>query len=126
MAKQRLPLHQRFHLAAALILALGLVGAAVVYLAAPAPDSALLAEELMRKQYDFQLERMGGKALVLTTQFTQWFASLWHGRQLAYTLAALSTAAALACFWIGRRLAAGAAHDAAAPTAETPSPAREK
>jgi hypothetical protein len=102
--KPPLPVHLRFHYAGAAILAAGLAGAALIYLLTPAPGGAELADELMRRQYEFQLERMGGKALVLTTQFTQWFASLWHGQKLAYTVAALSTVAALACFWIGGRL----------------------
>jgi hypothetical protein len=37
---------------------------------------------------------------VLGNDIQQWFAGLWHGRHLAYTLAVLSFVVALALFFI--------------------------
>ncbi len=102
--KSPLPVHLRFHYSGAAILAAGLVSAVLIYILTPPPGELQLADEMMRRQYEFQLERMGGKALVLTAQFSQWFGSLWHGQNLAYTVAALSAVVALVCFWIGNRL----------------------
>jgi hypothetical protein len=42
---------------------------------------------------------LGGKFAVLTAEFNDWFASLWHGRALAGTVAVLAVAIAAACFW---------------------------
>jgi len=52
------------------------------------------------KKSQYQLELYGGKANVLATDIQQWFTGLWHGRHLAYTLAVLTFAAAIACFFI--------------------------
>ena len=38
---------------------------------------------------------------VLFDEFNRWFASLWHGRTLAYTIAVLAIAIAVACIRIG-------------------------
>lgn len=46
------------------------------------------------KAYELQMENIGGKADVIATAITDW----WHGRKLAYTLAALSLAGFLLCF----------------------------
>lgn len=37
---------------------------------------------------------------VYMAEFDQWFSGLWHGRPLAYTIAVLAVAIALACFWV--------------------------
>jgi hypothetical protein len=52
--------------------------------------------------YRHNIELMGGKFAVYADQFNEWFASLWHGRELAYTVAVLSVAVALVCFLAGR------------------------
>jgi len=49
---------------------------------------------------------MGGKFAVYADQFNQWFASLWQGRALAYTVAVLAVAIALMCFLAGRLMSA--------------------
>ena len=60
---------------------------------------ALTAAAYNTKKAQDELERYGGKANILATDLEQWFAGLWHGRHLAYTLAALTLAAALAIFY---------------------------
>ena len=55
------------------------------------------------KRYRSDLERIGGKAAVFADDLNRWFAGLWQGRRLAWTIASLSTIAALGCGWMGRR-----------------------
>jgi hypothetical protein len=52
------------------------------------------------KKSEYQLELYGGKANVLAADIQQGFTGLWHGRHLAYTLATLTFAVALALFFI--------------------------
>jgi hypothetical protein len=42
------------------------------------------------KAYTRNLEVYGGKANVLATGLRRWFVGLWHGKALAFTVAALS------------------------------------
>ncbi|HEX4329013.1 MAG TPA: hypothetical protein VH105_19645 [Burkholderiales bacterium] len=99
-------LPQRFIAAGALILAIGLACAGYVYWSAVDDSAEQLAQDMIHgKQYDFQLERMGGKAMVLMAQFNDWFGSLWHGKPLAAILAGTSLVVGLGCIWVGRRLA---------------------
>lgn len=99
------PIHRRFDLAGTLILVVGLVIAVVIYATASDESSAVPSQALANtKRYGYELERIGGKAAVLAVEFNQWFESLWHGRQLASTVALLSLALALGCFWIAHVL----------------------
>lgn len=99
------PIHSRFDLAGTLILVVGLVIAAVIYVTAADDNSAAVNQELTNtKRYEYELERIGGKAAVLAAEFNQWFESLWHGKQLASTVAFFSIAVALGCFLIAHVL----------------------
>jgi hypothetical protein len=60
---------------------------------------ALMAQARDTKGYQGQMEYLGGKANVLGSEVTSWFVGLWHGRNLAYTLAVLTLAVALLCFY---------------------------
>ncbi len=62
--------------------------------------NALMAQAHDTKGYQGQMEYLGGKANVLGNDITSWFVGLWHGRTLAYTLAVLTLASALVCFYI--------------------------
>ena len=82
------------------ILAVGLIAAAVVYLtAAPAEDFPLGYDPMTNKKNILELERIGGKANVMTAEFLQWWGGLWHGTNLACTIAVLTVVIALG-FWI--------------------------
>jgi len=50
------------------------------------------------------VELYGGTAAVVADALNRWFAGLWHGRPLAYTLAVLAIGIALACFLAARHL----------------------
>lgn len=96
------PLQVRLHLASVIILVAGLIGAAVIYVTAPEPDSAeLIYGATSNPQYQLGLRRIGGTAEVVMAEFHQWFDSLWHGKPLAYTVAVLCAAVAGACFMAG-------------------------
>lgn len=81
------------------LLALGLGSAAAIYLLAAQPGSNPLGYEPEdTKKYLRDLELYGGKVNVLATEFTKWWDGLWHGRNLASTVAWLTILLALA-FW---------------------------
>jgi hypothetical protein len=103
------------YLAASLILLAGFAGAALIYegtiddrgpaLEKPAPSvSAYAVPPLDSKQYRSDLQNLGGDAAFATDRLHWWLADLWHGRRLAYVLAVLAAAGALACWLAGRRL----------------------
>jgi len=99
-------LPRRFIATGALILVVGLAAAAYVYWSAVDESAEQMAQDMIHnKQYDFQLERMGGKAMVLMAQFNDWLGSLWHGKPLACIVGGSSLVVGLACIWVGRRLA---------------------
>ncbi len=77
------------------ILVLGFAAAVVIYLTAqPPPANPLGYDPLDTKKYLHDLEVYGGRANVIAAQFRDWFDSLWHGKQLAYTVAVLTVMAA--------------------------------
>jgi len=85
------------------ILVVGLVSAALIYaFATDDADAEAAAEIASGRAYQHNLELMGGKFALLSVEFDDWFASLWRGRALAYTIGVLSVALAGVCLWIGR------------------------
>ena len=97
----KLPLQTVINYWGVAILLAGLAGAALVYVFAAGDEDAELAAEISRdRMYEHNLQLMGGKAAVYMAQFDQWFSGLWHGRSLAYTIAVLAVAIAVACFWV--------------------------
>ena len=72
------------------ILGCGFAAAAAAYVAAVASPANPLAEQLESKKYLHDLEMYGGKANILAAQFREWFAGLWSGTNLAWTIAVLT------------------------------------
>ncbi|HKC25840.1 MAG TPA: hypothetical protein VKF32_13920 [Thermoanaerobaculia bacterium] len=73
------------------ILVAGLGSAIAIYIRASArPENPLGYDPLETKKYVRDLEMYGGKANVLATQVREWFVGLWHGTNLAFTVAALT------------------------------------
>jgi hypothetical protein len=72
------------------ILAVGFAAAAAAYVFAVAQPANPLADQLESKKYLHDLEMYGGKANVLAAQFRDWFAGLWSGTNLAWTIAVLT------------------------------------
>jgi len=77
------------------ILAVGFSASIAVFAAAGARPEDPLTDQLNSKKYLHDLEMYGGKANVLASEFREWFAGLWYGRNLAFTIAALTVLTAL-------------------------------
>jgi len=73
------------------IVAVGFGAAAAIYAVALArPEIAPGYEPLETKKYLHDLEVYGGKANVVAAEFREWFAGLWAGTNLAWTIAVLT------------------------------------
>ena len=107
-----LHIHLRLYLIAAALLLAGLLACAlIVHVAAPDPDMGYLpggtdlpVPKDVNRQYQFQVERIGGQEGLLAAQFNDWFSGLWQGRQLGYTILCLAAAAAAVCAFFGKVL----------------------
>lgn len=89
------PRHSRLKRLTAAILALGFGSAVVIYfVAGPEPESPY--DPMQSKMFLHDLELYGGKANVLAAEFREWFVGLWQGRNLAFTVAALTVLFVLA------------------------------
>jgi hypothetical protein len=78
------------------ILAIGLTVSVVLFFAAAPPaENPLGYDPRDTKKYIHDLQLYGGTANVLADEFRAWFAGLWHGRNLAYTVAVLTLFLAL-------------------------------
>lgn len=115
MCADKLTLRIRLRLIGALILIAGLTGASLVFMTASDAGNDADGYEIVgnhaypisprdSKSYIHDLEMYGGKAAVFADDFNRWFEGLWHGRQLAYTLAALAIGLALVCFLAANHL----------------------
>ena len=89
----------------ALILTVGLGSAAVIFFSVQPPAASPLGYDPNdSKRYLRDMEMYGGKANVITSQFREWVASLFQGRSLAFTVAALTLLLALAVWFFGTPL----------------------
>jgi len=86
------------------ILFTGLLAAEVVYFLAPDDEADAAAQVTHAKLYEHNVELVGGKAALFAGRFNEWFASLWHGRSLAYTIAVVTVVVGAACLMAGRLL----------------------
>lgn len=106
-------LRNRFFIAAALVMVLGALAAAVIFIMAevaeinPSADSSdgtvYVSPPEDTKRYRHDLERFGGKAAVMADDLNRWFASLWQGKRLAATVGVLAFLLALMLFHAGKR-----------------------
>jgi hypothetical protein len=111
MARE-LPRHAVVRYWGVAVLVIGLAAAAFVYaLAGNDRDAEIAAEISGGRMYQHNLELMGGKLGVVLADVNDWFASLWHGRRLASTIAVISIAAAAACFWVSHLMSFDAPRD---------------
>jgi hypothetical protein len=79
-----------------LIAIIGFGAALAIYLThKPEGFDPLTYNPQEQKMYDQQLQMLGGKATVVTNDFSNWFASIWHGRALAGTVTVLTILAIL-------------------------------
>ena len=79
-------IHGRIIVAA--ILLAGWTAAGVVWVTSPPPVEDEDLQELQQsKRYLREVERIGGKAAVFTSEADAWLASLWEGRTRGVTIA---------------------------------------
>jgi hypothetical protein len=84
------------------ILIAGLLGAVLLYVFAAGDDTDAVDAIASQRMYGHNLELMGGKLAVFADEFDRWFAGLWHGKALAYTVAVITIVVAVACFGVAR------------------------
>jgi hypothetical protein len=113
MSRKHSTIQIRLYLIGGAILLAGLLCAAWLYLTATDYNSNIIGYEIVdgheyaitpidSKRYLYDLERIVGKSAVVAVEINQWFASLLHGKRLAYTLALLAIGVALACFLVAQ------------------------
>ena len=100
---------KRLRIAGLLILFVGLLLAGLFY-ATRLPDDGEDVGFVTRQEI-LQMERIGGKANVLASEMRQWFASLWQGQHLAFTLAYLSAGGCGICFGLAQFLTGRSSED---------------
>jgi hypothetical protein len=97
---------------ALLILILGLLAGAAIYVVADEPeakayvivgDTAYPVDEASSKAYQRQLERYGGKMAVMFDDINRWMAARLEGKQLGITIAVAGVAAALIVYALANR-----------------------
>ncbi len=95
------------------ILVVGVVSAGLIYWSAvnaPADSDYEIQGGFMYpgggydKKYVHDLQLYGGSAAVLSDQFMRWFNGLWHGTQLAYTVAIITIALSFVLFVIANNV----------------------
>ena len=117
------------YLASAVILLVGGVAAALVFVtAAPNLDEDVVGYRMVdghtypvtleQSARDMQILRAeGGRANVAAAELDAWAGSLWRGRRLSYTLAAISAVLAGLCAGIARSIKASQSAPDAVPIA---------
>jgi len=102
------------------IVLIGIGSAVFLYAtASPPPQHPLGYDPFASKKYLRELELYGGKINVLAVEFRQWFASLWRGTHLAYTIALLTVLLASLLWRMGSHAASH--RETQADTHEAPS-----
>lgn len=111
----------RLRVGTRIILAVGFAAAIVIYvIAQPPAENPLGYDPMDTKKYLHDLEVYGGRANVVAAEFMDWFASLWHGQRLAFTVAAMT----LLTTWVFRFFAAPLPEDAEATPDQAKPPMR--
>jgi hypothetical protein len=96
---------KRFHLVLSAILLAGFSSSAALYLTAEVPAENPLIDQLENsKIYRRSLELYGGKANLLAEEFSRWFGSLWHGKNLALSVAVVTVLIAALYYFIAAPL----------------------
>jgi len=108
-------LQTRLYLIAAIILLVGLGSAVMIYLAVENDSGSVLGYEMVdghaypirpddSKMYKHDLELYGGKLNLLADEFTRWFAGLWYGKSLAFTVACITIFISSGFFFVAKHL----------------------
>lgn len=90
---------------ALMLLALGLGSAIAIYFTIGPPQRNPLGfDPTDTKEYLREMEVYGGQANVFSAEIQDWFSGLWHGKTLAFTVAALTGSLAAALWFVANRL----------------------
>ena len=103
---------------ALLLLGLG-SGLLIFLLTPPEVEDPLLDERFTNKKYLREMRMLGGQGNVFAAEFNEWFAGLWHGRELGGTVAALTIGTVLIFRFVASHPGAEPQPDAGPPK-ETP------
>ncbi|HXE95892.1 MAG TPA: hypothetical protein VN642_05780 [Dongiaceae bacterium] len=95
---------KRCRIVTAAILLAGFGSAAAIYLTAGEAPVDPFAEFENSKKFAYELERMGGKAALAAHGLNKWFAGLWQGETLAYTVAVITIIIAAGYYFIATSL----------------------
>jgi hypothetical protein len=117
MKREIVDLRESLILIGAIIMLLGLGSSILIYQSAGNDSDGVLGYEIMdgsaypirpedSRIYRRNLELYGGKAAVVVDDFSRWFAGLWHGKSLAFTVAGISIFISLMFFFAANRLSA--------------------
>ncbi|MDD5287412.1 MAG: hypothetical protein PHD54_16295 [Desulfuromonadaceae bacterium] len=99
---------KRCYIITTAILLVGLGSALTIYITAGEAPYNPFEEFEKSKKFAYELERIGGKAALVANDFNKWFAGLWHGESLSYTIAAISIFIAAGYYLISTGLVAEA------------------
>jgi hypothetical protein len=95
---------KRCRIVTAAILLAGFGSALAIHLTAGEAPVDPLAEFENSKKFAYELERMGGKAALAAHGLNKWFAGLWQGEALAYTVAVITLVIAAGYYFIATSL----------------------
>ncbi len=113
-------LRKFLYLSSAVILLVGLSSSIVIYRATMNDSTTDSSYEFIggfvypgeggyTKKYVHDLQLYGGNAAVLADEFMRWFAGLWQGESLAYTVGFITVALSFVLFLIARSTPSGIA-----------------
>jgi len=114
MKRESADLRESLILISAIILLVGLGSAILIYQTAENDSDSVLGYEIIggtaypirpedSRTYRRNLELYGGKAAVVVDEFWRWFAGLWHGKSLAFTVAGICIFISLVIFFVANR-----------------------
>jgi hypothetical protein len=95
------------YLVTAGILLTGFGIALAIYLTAEEIPDNPFADYENSKRFSHEVQRMGGKMALVANDAGAWFAGLWHGQQLAYTVACTTLLIALGYYVIASGIKPG-------------------
>jgi hypothetical protein len=93
-----------FRLIACLVFGVGILISIGIYINARPPlPNPLGYDPLDTKRYRRELELYGGKSNIMATEVREWFAGLWQGKNLSYTIACITVVVSTMLWFIGSR-----------------------
>lgn len=94
------PTLSRCYCITAAILLIGFGSAVAIYLSSEEISDNPFADYEQSKRFSHEVQRMGGKMALVANDLSAWFASLWQGQQLAYTVACFTVVIAVGYYVI--------------------------